>query len=62
VVTPRRNRLRNILEHATLRPGLDLETAINMAVGSYYAEYLARGRPRRNWAERVADTLLAPPE
>jgi AcrR family transcriptional regulator len=58
VVLPRRERLRAILERATLRPGLDVETAVNLAVGSYYAEYLARGRPRRDWAERVADALV----
>ena len=59
VVLPRRERLRAILGRARLRPGLDVETAINMAVGSYYAEYLAGGKPRRDWAERVADALLA---
>lgn len=62
VVLPRRERLRGILERAVLRPGIDVETAINMAVGSYYAEYLARGKPRQDWAQRVADALLAPRE
>jgi len=60
VVLPRRERLRSILGRARLRPGLDAESAVNMAIGSYYAEYLARGRPRRDWAERIADAVLAP--
>lgn len=62
LVLPRRERLRGILDRGRLRAGLDQETAINMAIGSYYAEYLAQGRPAKDWAERVADTLLAPPE
>jgi hypothetical protein len=33
-----------------------------MAIGSYYAEYLASGRPRKDWAVRVVDALLASPE
>lgn len=61
VVLPRRARLRAILLRARLRPGLDVETAINMAIGSYYAEYLARGKPRRSWADTIADALLSPP-
>jgi len=60
VVEPRRERLRAILERASLRTGIDAETAINMAIGSYYAEYLAKGRPGRGWAECVAEVLLAP--
>jgi AcrR family transcriptional regulator len=62
VVGPRRERLRSILERAALREGFDLEAAINMAIGSYYAEYLVRGRPAGDWAERVVDALLAPHE
>lgn len=59
VVQPRRERLRGILGRASLSPGLDVEMAINMAIGSYYAEYLARGRPRRDWADQVARAVLA---
>jgi AcrR family transcriptional regulator len=62
VVLPRRQRLREILSRATLREGLDPETAISMAVGSYYAEYLATGRPGKDWSERLAATLLTPRE
>ena len=61
VVLPRRARLREILERAELRPGLDVETAVTMAVGSYYAAYLAGGPPPRGWERRVADALVAQP-
>ena len=60
VVAPRRARLRAILERARLRDGLDPETAVHMAVGSYYAAYLAAGPPARGWERRVADALLGP--
>jgi AcrR family transcriptional regulator len=59
VVLPRRARLRAILQRAELRPALDVEIAINMAVGSYYAAYLAGGRPAAGWERRVARALLA---
>jgi AcrR family transcriptional regulator len=58
VVRPRRERLRAILERAELREGLDLDIAVNMAVGSYYAAYLAGGSPGPGWEEGVADALL----
>lgn len=61
VVVPRRERLRTIFRRVRLRPGLDVEMAVNMAIGSYYAEYIAHGRPKRDWAARIADALLAPP-
>lgn len=60
VVLPRRARLRGILERATLRQGIDVETAINVLVGSYYAAYLAGGKPRRGWERRAADVVLEP--
>jgi AcrR family transcriptional regulator len=60
VVLPRRARLRRILARARLRHGIDVETAINLLVGSYYAAYLAGGRPRRGWERRVADAVLEP--
>ena len=47
VVEPRRKELREVLEHARgrgeLGAGGDVEAAINMLIGSYYARYLARG-------------------
>jgi len=60
VVLPRRDRLRGILERARLRQGIDVETAVNLVVGSYYAAYLAGGKPRRGWERRVADAVLEP--
>lgn len=59
VVLPRRERLRAILARAELRFGIDVESATHMAIGSYYAEYLAGGTPGKDWAERVASALLA---
>ena len=60
VVLPRRARLRRVLERAELRPGLDVDSAINVLIGSYYAAYFASGRPKRGWEVRAADLVLAP--
>ena len=60
VVFPRRERLRTILERAPLREGIDAETAIAMLVGSYYAAYLAGGKPARGWEHRVVEAVLEP--
>ena len=60
VVLPRRARLRAVLERATLRQGIDVEAAINLVVGSYYASYLAGGKPRRGWERRAAEAVLEP--
>ncbi len=60
LVRPRRARLRSILERCRLREGVDAETAATMLVGSYYAAYLAGGKPPRGWERRVADAVLAP--
>ena len=47
VVEPRRDEVREVLEHARgrgeLREDADIEAAVNMLVGSYYAQYLAGG-------------------
>lgn len=58
VVLPRRERLRSILVRARLRPGLGVEDAVNLLVGSYYAAYLAEGPPRRGWERRLAELVL----
>ena len=60
VVEPRRARLRSVLERARLRQGIDVETAVNAVVGSYYAAYLAGGKPRRGWERRAAEAVLEP--
>jgi AcrR family transcriptional regulator len=62
VVEPRRDELREVLEHARergeLREGADTEAGVNMLVGSYYAQYLA-GEPFPNsWPEAVVGTVL----
>jgi len=60
VVLPRRDRLRGILKRARLRQGIDVDTAVNLVVGSYYAAYLAGGKPRRGWERRTAEAVLEP--
>lgn len=60
LVLPRRTRLRAILERADLRDGLDADTAATMAIGSYYAAYLADGKPSSRWEARIVDALLGP--
>jgi AcrR family transcriptional regulator len=58
VIAPRRRRLRLILERAQ-RLGLidadaDLDVAVTMCTGSWYARALAGSRPPRNWPLRTA--------
>lgn len=58
VVHPRRARLRAILQRAN-KAGLlghepDIETAVTMLTGSWYASALAGDRQPREWAFRVA--------
>jgi AcrR family transcriptional regulator len=58
VVAPRRRRLRLILERAQ-RLGLidadaDLDVAVTMCTGSWYARALAGSRPPRKWPLRTA--------
>jgi AcrR family transcriptional regulator len=58
VVGPRRARLRAILERARdaglLGEQPDIEVAVSMLTGSWYARALAGDRPPPGWAERVA--------
>lgn len=58
IVAPRRARLRAILERAAdaglLGRELDLDTAVSMLTGSWYARALAGDPPPAGWAERVA--------
>jgi hypothetical protein len=53
--------LRTVLESAPargeLRRDADLETAVNMLVGSYYASHLA-GKAQRDWPERAVELIL----
>jgi AcrR family transcriptional regulator len=55
LVEPRRRMLHAVLE---LADSADLETAVNMLVGSYYANYLA-GRIPRDWPQRAVGLILS---
>jgi len=61
VIAPRRQRLRAILERARqgglIDEDADVEIAITMAVGSWYARALAGDPPPRNWPQRCAQVL-----
>lgn len=58
VVAPRRRRLRLILERAQqlglIDPDADLDVAVTMCTGSWYARALAGARQPRNWPLRTA--------
>ncbi|MDO0939036.1 TetR-like C-terminal domain-containing protein [Streptomyces sp. DG2A-72] len=61
VIAPRRRRLRGILEQAQLL-GLidadaDIEVAVTMATGSWYARALAGSPPPPEWPRRTAALL-----
>lgn len=61
IVVPRRSRLRTILERAR-EAGLvdaeaDIETALNVFTGTWYARALAGDSPTPRWAERVASLV-----
>jgi AcrR family transcriptional regulator len=62
VVEPRRRELREVLEHARrrreLRENANLDVAVNMLVGSYYAQYLAGDSFPDDWPEAVVDAIL----
>jgi AcrR family transcriptional regulator len=63
LVNPRRDELRAILlramERGELRPDADVEAAVAMLVGSYFAHYVERGRAPRGWPEAEVDMVLA---
>jgi AcrR family transcriptional regulator len=58
VVAPRRNRIRAILDQARnlglIDPDADLEVAVTMCTGSWYARALAGTPPPPNWPARTA--------
>ncbi len=58
VVAPRRRRLRTILERAQklgmIDADTDLDVAVTMCTGSWYARALAGSPPPRNWPQRAA--------
>ena len=56
LVEPRRKELREVLEHARERGELrdgDIEAAVNMLVGSYYAQYLSGASFSDDWPEAM---------
>jgi hypothetical protein len=58
VIAPRRARIRAILERAQqlalIDAAADLEIAVTLCTGSWYARALAGQDPPRNWAARTA--------
>jgi AcrR family transcriptional regulator len=58
VIAPRRRRLRHILEQAQrldmIDTNADLDVAVTMCTGSWYARALAGSAPPRNWPQRAA--------
>jgi AcrR family transcriptional regulator len=63
LVEPRRKELRVVLEHARergeLREDGDIEAAVNMLVGSYYAQYLSGASFSDDWPEAIVETILS---
>ena len=63
LVEPRRKELRVVLEHARERDELkedaDIEAAVNMLIGSYYAHYLSGASFSDDWPEAIVETLLS---
>jgi AcrR family transcriptional regulator len=62
IVGPRRRGLLAILRQAQdrreFRAGADLEAAVNLLVGSFYARYLTGEGVPADWPERVVKTVL----
>jgi AcrR family transcriptional regulator len=62
VVRPRRALIRGVLTRATERgelvEGADIDAAVAMLVGSFYAAYLAGGKVPRGFEARVVDVAL----
>ncbi len=62
LVHPRRQALREVLQRAQQRGELvadaPIELAINLLIGSYYAQYLAGSAVAPDWAEQVVEQVL----
>jgi AcrR family transcriptional regulator len=63
LVAPRRRELRAVLEAARdrgqLRPGADIDVAVNALVGAFFARYLAGDSLGGRFVTTLVDTLLA---
>jgi AcrR family transcriptional regulator len=61
IVAPRRQRIKAILRRAKkqgeLRPGVNLDTAVNMLVGAFYARYLANAAVPRTFPRELVNIL-----
>ena len=61
VVHPRRATLRQVLADAEARGDLraeaDIDAAVSMLIGSFYAHYLTGNKMPRTWARRIVDTV-----
>lgn len=61
IVAPRRAAFRQILhtarERGELRPQADVDLAVTMLVGAYYAQYLAGSPFAADWVERVVEAV-----
>ncbi len=61
VVHPRRAMLRHVLEKAEargdLRPDADIDAAVTMLIGSFYAHCLTGDKMPRTWARRIVNTV-----
>ena len=61
VVHPRRAMLRTVLAEAEaqgeLRPGADIDAAVTMLIGSFYAHCLTGDKLPRTWARRIVETV-----
>lgn len=61
IVGPRRRMLFTILERAKadgeLRPGADIEAAVNLLVGAFYARYLAHSRIPANYPAHLVSIV-----
>lgn len=63
LVAPRRRALRAILDAAQargeLKEGAEIDLAVNMLVGAFYAQYVAGHPFASDWSERLVDAVLA---
>jgi AcrR family transcriptional regulator len=63
VVTPCREAMRDVLadarERGEVRADVDLDAAVHMLLGAYYARYVAGERFHGDWARTAVSTLLA---
>ena len=62
IVEPRRRMIRGVLVAAAkrgeLRPDADLDLAVNVLVGAFYAQSLAGEPFAEDWEERIVETVL----